>query len=162
MCETLWESEKLMTISLLALWIHYIMCLYPALQPIFPPTFHLPWTGHTESPTHLSTHICALPELPSPMFTCLSISHSSRSGSNPCYAGSIPDFCRNQHCLPWIPPVYLLSTHHFPFYDKDVKILPLPCQPANMNDKHCTCIISEITQESDLHKAETQKTVLIE
>lgn len=32
----------------------------------------------------------------------------------------------------------------FPFYDKDVKILPLPCQPANMNDKHCTCIISEI------------------
>lgn len=82
LCETLWESEKLMTISLLASWIRYIR-LTPSSPAYLSSNLSssLNWSHRITHPSQL-THPCALPRLPSPMFTCLSISHSSRSGSN--------------------------------------------------------------------------------
>ena len=132
LCETLWESEKLMTISLLASWIHYIRPI-PSSPAYLSSNLSssLNWSHRITDPSQM-THPCALPRLPSPMFTCLSISQSSRSGSNSMSCRKYSLTSNQKSTLPPLNPwsAFAIHSSFFPSMIKMLKYCPSPCQPA--------------------------------
>lgn len=119
----LWESEKLMIVSLVASWVHHIQPVSSSPSYYYAATFCLNWSGDTESPIHPqdTPYIILYPcfhnsrsRLPSPISTCLSVSYSSRFSSNAMLhrKQSLTSSWRSP-CLFWVTTVLLHSCLSF-------------------------------------------------